>query len=205
MTQRGWWIGLIVVALAACGEKEAPAGPTPGDPATAPPASATPDAPPAANEEEPEPKADPVPRVEALEVKDLGALRADARAAEAKLTVIAVWATWCAPCVEEMPILEAFYQRHRAAGVRVVGLSTDDRDELGERIQAVFERTKVTYPQALLPPGGEDAFFTAIGKEWDGQLPKTVVLDASGEVVAYFATAVTAELLDTQVAPLLSP
>lgn len=197
-TQRGWWIGLSVLVLAACGGKEAPAPAAPTAPETAPTASA---AEPAAAAVEP----DAVPRVEDLEVKDLARLRADARAAEAKLTVVAVWATWCAPCVEEMPILEAFHQRHRAAGLRVVGLSTDDRDELGERIQAVFDRTKVTYPQALLPPGGEDAFFAAIGKEWDGQLPKTVVLDARGEVVAFFATALTAELLDSEVAPLLSP
>lgn len=40
--------------------------------------------------------------------------------------VILFWATWCVPCQQELPFYETLYQRHRAAGLRVVGISMDN-------------------------------------------------------------------------------
>ena len=207
------WIAAALCSLAAaCGGKADPpagGGPTAADPArptapvavdpalAAPPAAAT--APPAAPA-----VSEAVTSVAAMTVFDLDALKADIRASGARLTVVALWATWCVPCIEEMPALDAFAKQHRASGARVIGLCTDDRADLADRIQAVLDRTAVSYRQALLSPGGEDAFLTGIGQSWDGQLPKTVVFDAKGEPVAFFASAVNAETLAAKVAPLLA-
>ncbi len=149
------------------------------------------------------PRSEAVTDVAAMEVLDLDGLRADIAASGAKVTVVALWATWCAPCIEEMPGLSRFYEAHRAEGLRVVGLCTDDRADMDEQIQEVLDKAKVAYKQALLKPGSEAAFFEALGHRWDGQLPKTVVFDATGRELAYLPAAVDDKVLADKVAPLL--
>ena len=195
-------LGLMVM-LAGCGAKEAP----PVAPAVA---VATPDAPAtdkAATAPAPKEAAAPseaVTKVDALEVYDLAKLQQEIQKSGAKVTLVAVWATWCMPCIEEMPVLDAYYQQHRADGFRVVGLCTDDRADMADKIQSVLERSKVSYRMGLLTPGGEDAFFKGVDLEWDGQLPKGLVFDANGKKVDAFSQAITREALDAKIAPLLA-
>lgn len=84
--------------------------------------------------------------------------------------VTALWATWCTPCIEEMPELDAFQRAH--PDVVVLGLATDTTATAA--IQAVLDKVRPAYPQALLD-GGEGPFLTRLGLEWDGVLPKTVL------------------------------
>ncbi|TNF34154.1 MAG: TlpA family protein disulfide reductase [Deltaproteobacteria bacterium] len=201
---RGWLAVALIGALGACGGKEsAPASAGEG------PAAATAEpTEPAAKQDEAPPAAKvvdaAVAKVDAMKVYDLAKLQERIKGSGAKVTLVAVWATWCMPCIEEMPVLDAYYAKHKADGFSVVGLCTDDRADQAEKIQAVLDRTKVTYEQGLLTPGGEDDFFKGVGQEWDGQLPKGVVFDASGKPVASFSEAITPEALDKTIGPLLA-
>src|ERR1044071_8179581 len=59
-----------------------------------------------------------------------------------KVAVCNFWATWCAPCLEEMPMLITLYDKYRGRGVDVVGIAVD-------KLQNVVEfaaKLKVTYP-----------------------------------------------------------
>lgn len=60
-----------------------------------------------------------------------------------KWLVINFWATWCAPCIHEMPELEGFYQQHKATAV-VWGVTFEDSDR--DRIVEFVERLGVSYP-----------------------------------------------------------
>ena len=60
-----------------------------------------------------------------------------------KWLVINFWATWCAPCIHEMPELERFYQQHKATAV-VWGVTFEDSDR--DRILEFVERLGVSYP-----------------------------------------------------------
>jgi len=99
----------------------------------------------------------------------LGALRK-------KPLVVNFWATWCAPCVEEMPMIDAFYREHGAKGVQVVGLAIDQPSS----VRKFLERTPVTYPIGLAGMQGtqllRDTGNTA------GGLPFTLLIGADGVV-----------------------
>lgn len=60
-----------------------------------------------------------------------------------KWLVINFWATWCAPCIREMPELERFYQQHKTTAV-VWGVTFEDSDR--DRILEFVERLGVSYP-----------------------------------------------------------
>lgn len=86
------------------------------------------------------------------------------------------WATWCPPCIEELPLLSSFYRENSAKGLQVLGLAVDQL----EPVKRFLARTPVTFPVALAGlPGVE------LGKSLgnvSGGLPFTVVFGSDGRV-----------------------
>jgi peroxiredoxin len=121
---------------------------------------------------------------------DLGALRG-------KVVVVNYWATWCPPCREEMPALDAFYRQYHARGVEMIGLSADrprDRDAARKMMQSYG------YPAAMMRDAKPNGFGAP------ESLPVTYVIDAEGVVRAKLEpdqTIVTEKSLADLVLPLL--
>ena len=91
--------------------------------------------------------------------------------------LINVWASWCGPCVEEMPALAAFAAAQPANGVQVLGLALDSRDG----VRDFLARVPVGYPIVLDTPGPADAS-VRLGNA-QGLLPYSVLVDAHGRIV----------------------
>jgi len=86
------------------------------------------------------------------------------------------WAPWCAPCVEELPLLSRFYTENSARGWQVLGLAIDQL----EPVQRFLSRTAVTFPVVLAGlPGIE--LSRSLGN-LNGALPFTVVLGSDGRI-----------------------
>lgn len=92
-----------------------------------------------------------------------------------KPVVVNFWATWCPPCVREMPDLEALHQQYKS--VQFVGLGVDIASNVHEFVQKVH----VSYPLLLVGNGGV-ALMRPLGNSAGG-LPFTVVFDAQGHIV----------------------
>lgn len=84
-----------------------------------------------------------------------------------------IWATWCAPCREEIPYLQQLHDRHGAAGLEIVGVSVDTRGE--ERKIAEFAAEMgMTYPLWHDPDERVSAVFLALG------VPASYLIDRDG-------------------------
>jgi thiol-disulfide isomerase/thioredoxin len=95
---------------------------------------------------------------------------------DGKPRLINFWATWCGPCVEEMPLLQALHQE-RGAELHVIGIALDDAAQVGRFVADLG----VNYPILIDTPGPRDAS-VAFG-DTRGVLPYTVLLDAQGRMV----------------------
>jgi thiol-disulfide isomerase/thioredoxin len=91
--------------------------------------------------------------------------------------LINVWASWCGPCIEEMPELEAFAKTQAADGVQVIGLALDTP----EGVRDFLQRVPVSYPIVLDTPGPADASVWLGNTR--GVLPYTVLVGADGRIV----------------------
>lgn len=92
-------------------------------------------------------------------------------------TLVNLWATWCAPCLKEMPELQAYAHGQGDTGVRVVGIALDDAAAVRD-----FLRTHaITYPSLVDAPGTADAG-VRLGNP-AGVLPYTVLIDAQGRLL----------------------
>lgn len=94
------------------------------------------------------------------------------------ILVVNFWATWCAPCREEIPLLARFRAENAAKGVEVVGIGMDS----AAKLLSYAKETAIPYP-ILLADGSAIGIMRALGNS-SGALPYTVVLDRSG-VIAY--------------------
>lgn len=94
-----------------------------------------------------------------------------------KPLLINVWASWCAPCIEEMPELARFAARHADTGPQVVGLALDTP----EAVLDFLGNVPVYYPIVIETPGPNDAS-VKLGNS-QGLLPYSVLIDAQGRVL----------------------
>lgn len=96
---------------------------------------------------------------------------------QGRLLVINFWATWCAPCREEMPGFARLHQRWRDRGVQFVGLSAEDRD----RVARFGRELSIPYP---LWTGGDEVgeLSRRLGNRL-GILPHTAIVGPQGEVL----------------------
>ena len=95
-----------------------------------------------------------------------------------KPLLVNFWATWCAPCVKEMPMLDQFHRDKQAAGWQVVGIAVDGPTPVREYLA----KLPIGFPIGLA--GMEGAELSRTLGNVSGGLPFTVVLDASGHVIA---------------------
>ncbi len=87
------------------------------------------------------------------------------------VVIVNFWASWCAPCRQEMPALEAYYQQHKAQGLRVLAISMDDPTD-DDKVRAVMR--SYSFPAAF----NRDVDYSGYGRIW--RMPMTFVIDSKG-------------------------
>lgn len=100
----------------------------------------------------------------------LGALRG-------KPLLLNFWATWCPPCIEELPLLSSFYHEQSGNNWQVLGLAIDDADA----VERYLAQKPVAFPVAMGGASGL-ALSKSLGN-LTGALPFTVVINPIGQVV----------------------
>lgn len=105
-----------------------------------------------------------------------------------KRTVVNFWATWCAPCVKEMPDLDALAKKHE--NVKFVGIGIDST----ANIRAFHAKVPVAYPLIVFETGGVD-MLRQLGNT-QGGLPFTLILDEEGRIMHRVLGQIDAQDLD---------
>jgi peroxiredoxin len=112
-----------------------------------------------------------------------------------QVVLVNLWATWCPPCKEEMPTLQAFYNKHKENGFVIIAVN--DGDPTADVLQFVKDY-RLTFPVWLDPTyiATEKAFHTL-------NLPTSFVIDRDGTIRLTWVGGIDAEMLDKHVTPLI--
>lgn len=121
----------------------------------------------------------------------LGGGQIDLASYRGEVLVVNFWASWCAPCREEAPELQAFAERWSGRDVSLLGIVYNDAESDAVDFR---DRFGLTYPQALDSDGRTAIDFGVFG------IPETYVIDRDGTVMAKLIGAVDATTLDEVVA-----
>ena len=113
---------------------------------------------------------EPAPRYAAT---TLAGDSASTSALAGKVVLLNVWATWCAPCRDEIPYLQSLYERHRGAGFEIVGVSVDARGQ-EPAIREFAKEFGMTYPIWRDPDERVQSLYLALG------VPSSYLIDRAG-------------------------
>jgi thiol-disulfide isomerase/thioredoxin len=104
-------------------------------------------------------------------------------------TLLNFWATWCPPCVEEIPLLDAFHRQNSPSSCQVLGIAIDQATS----VQRFLARSPVSFPMVLGGLEGSE-LARSFGNE-SGGLPFSVLLGADGGIIDRKMGQLTPELL----------
>ncbi len=99
-----------------------------------------------------------------------------------KFRLINVWATWCIPCVAELPEFVTMNRMYRRRNFELVTISADETDAQADALQ-MLEKLHVSAKNYLFTEEDRDKLFDGLDPKWEGAVPYTVLIAPGGKVV----------------------
>jgi thiol-disulfide isomerase/thioredoxin len=87
--------------------------------------------------------------------------------------VVNFWATWCKPCVAELPSFDSLSRQYRQTNVKVLLVSLDFREDIAKKVTPFLRRHHVKSECVLLDEVNGNDFIDKISKKWTGAIPAT--------------------------------
>lgn len=100
------------------------------------------------------------------------------RASDARVVLLNVWASWCRPCLDEMPGIVRLRGEYSRKDLDVILLSADDLSDLDSAVVPFLDKTGVNFPTYIIHfigEGDQDAFVRSLDPGWSGALPATLI------------------------------
>jgi len=116
------------------------------------------------------------------------------RKAGKDVLVVNFWATWCPPCVEELPYFEELNARYAAQNVKVVLVSLDFKSQLEKKFIPFLNKEKLKSEIILFADQDANTWIPRLSETWDGGVPATIVFQGSKTIFHMGKFENTAEL-----------
>jgi len=107
------------------------------------------------------------------------------KSSSGQVTLVDFWATWCAPCRQEMPLLAKLDARLRDRGFRLITVSADDPEQAPAAVE-FLKKSGISGPAYLRNARDDDKFINSVDPKWSGALPALFLYDRQGKLVKSF-------------------
>lgn len=120
----------------------------------------------------------------------------------ADIKVINFWATWCAPCIKELPYFEALPEQMNERQLSVTLISMDFVEKL-DKVNSFMERKDITSEVLLLDEIDYNSWIDRVDPSWSGAIPATLIIDRKTGTRKFIEGELTKEELDTHIKNLI--
>jgi thiol-disulfide isomerase/thioredoxin len=134
----------------------------------------------------------------AQQVSLLSLNQLDKRIAAGKdtLYVINFWATWCAPCVKEIPNFEKLGTTYKNTPTKVILVSLDFKSKLKSAVQPFVKRNQLQSEVYVSNEASQQEFIDKVSKDWSGSLPATLIINKTRNTRNFYEQEFTFEDLE---------
>ena len=101
--------------------------------------------------------------------------------------IINFFATWCGPCVQEMPVINKFYQSTKDKKIQLLFVSLDG-GIAPAKLAKFIKKQKMEAPVFVLNESSDFSWLPYIDSRWQGSIPATMIINSSKKVKAFFET-----------------
>ena len=119
------------------------------------------------------------------------------------LVVFNFWATWCKPCIAEMPAFDSLHRAYAGRKVRVVFVSLDFISQLDRRVRPFVEKRRYAPPVVLLDAPDPNSWIDRVSPEWSGAIPATLVVNNARNIRNFYEREFTFDELQSIIQPLM--
>ena len=114
-----------------------------------------------------------------IEVVDFDGLYSKIDLSVDKTYVINFWATWCAPCVKELPYFEEVNKQSKDRNIEVILVSLDFPSQIESKLQPYLKKNKIKSKVILLDDSKMNTWVPKVSEQWDGGIPATLIVNSS--------------------------
>lgn len=139
-------------------------------------------------------------RIEPITAAELGELLTAKRG---KVILVNFWATWCRPCLKEIPELEELAARYRERGFELVAVSLDEPEDLEAVVIPFLEKWFPEFRSYARVDRSMDTVVSVVDQAWNEVLPTSYVLHADGQVSAMLQGGKSGAEFEAAILPLL--
>jgi thiol-disulfide isomerase/thioredoxin len=119
-------------------------------------------------------------------------------------TIINFWATFCKPCIEEMPYFQELSKKYEASGVKLLLVSLDMADAYPTKINTFIKKYKITAPVVFLDETNADVFCPRVDESWSGAIPASLFINNKTGYRNFIEDQLTKEELEKEILALIS-
>jgi len=113
--------------------------------------------------------------------------------------VINFWATWCGPCVAELPAFERLNKKYAAQKVKVLLVSTDFKRDVDQKLKAFIKRKKIKSQVVFMNESNPNKWIDLVSPDWSGSIPATLIVSKRKAYERFFEKSLSWEELETAV------
>jgi len=96
---------------------------------------------------------------------------------ENKLLVVNLWATWCAPCVKELPAFEKVAGEYNESKVRFIMLSLDFPSQIETQLKPFLKKNNITLDVSVMMDTDYNSWIDKVDPQWQGNIPSTLIVN----------------------------
>ena len=116
---------------------------------------------------------------DAIEVVDFEGMYSKIDLSVDKTYVINFWATWCAPCVKELPYFEEVNKQSKDKNIEVILVSLDFPSQIESKLKPYLKKNKIKSKVILLDDSKINTWVPKVSERWDGGIPATLIVNSS--------------------------
>ncbi|RYY40842.1 MAG: TlpA family protein disulfide reductase [Chitinophagaceae bacterium] len=118
-------------------------------------------------------------------------------------TILNFWATFCKPCIAEIPHFQAMTAKYRSSGVRLLLVSLDLPEDY-KKIKAFAQKRKITAPIVFLDESNADLFCPKVDSIWSGALPASLFINRKNGYRYFIEESLSRTQLELQIRKMLA-